>query len=71
MSVVQKGIDHTYLLQHRLKGWKPRFGMVLGAGPIGLLAAAVLRVRGLRTVVVGREEPTDFRARRNSGWLPD
>ena len=43
MSVVEKGIDHTYLLQHRLKGWKPKFGMVLGAGPIGLLAAAVLR----------------------------
>jgi threonine dehydrogenase-like Zn-dependent dehydrogenase len=62
MSVVEKGIDHTFLLQHRLKGWKPKFGMVLGAGPIGLLAAAVLRVRGLRTVVVGREEPTDFRA---------
>jgi threonine dehydrogenase-like Zn-dependent dehydrogenase len=62
MSVVQKGIDHTYLLQQRLKGWKPKFGMVLGAGPIGLLAAAVLRVRGLRTVVVGREAPTDLRA---------
>jgi threonine dehydrogenase-like Zn-dependent dehydrogenase len=62
MSVVEKGIDHTYLLQHRLKGWKPRFAMVLGAGPIGLLAAAVLRVRGLRTVVVGREDASDFRA---------
>jgi threonine dehydrogenase-like Zn-dependent dehydrogenase len=62
MSVVEKGIDHTYLLQHRLKGWKPRFGMVLGAGPIGLLAAAVLRARGLRTVVVGREDAADFRA---------
>jgi glucose 1-dehydrogenase len=62
MSVVEKGIDHTFLLQHRLKGWKPKFGMVLGAGPIGLLAAAVLRVRGLRTVVVGREDASDFRA---------
>jgi glucose 1-dehydrogenase len=61
MSVVQKGIDHAYLLQRRLKDWKPKLGMVLGAGPIGLLAAAVLRVRGLRTVVVGREDPTDFR----------
>ena len=61
MSVVQKGIDHTFLLQRRLKGWKPRLAMVLGAGPIGLLAAAVLRVRGLRTVVVGREDPADFR----------
>lgn len=62
MSVVQKGIDHAYLLQQRLTGWNPKFGMVLGAGPIGLLAASVLRVRGLRTAVVGREDPSDFRA---------
>lgn len=61
MSVVQKGIDHTFLIQRRLTKWQPTFAMVLGAGPIGLLAAAVLRVRGLRTVVVGREDPGDFR----------
>ena len=36
--------------------------MVLGAGPIGLLAAAVLRSRGLRVAVVGREDPSDMRA---------
>jgi threonine dehydrogenase-like Zn-dependent dehydrogenase len=63
MSVVQKGIDHSYLLQRRLIGWKPKFAMVLGAGPIGLLAAAVLRVRGLRTAVIGREDASDYRAR--------
>ena len=62
MSVVQKGIDHSYRLQRRLTGWNPRFAMVLGAGPIGLLAASVLRVRGLRTAVVGREAPSDYRA---------
>jgi threonine dehydrogenase-like Zn-dependent dehydrogenase len=62
MSVVEKGIDHAFLLQRRLT-WKPRFGMVLGGGPVGLLAAAVLRSRGLRTVVVGREETSDVRAR--------
>jgi threonine dehydrogenase-like Zn-dependent dehydrogenase len=62
MSVVQKGIDHAYLLQRRLTGWNPKFAMVLGAGPIGLLAASVLRVRGLRTAVVGREDASDFRA---------
>jgi glucose 1-dehydrogenase len=62
MSVVEKGIDHTYLLQRRIRSWSPKFGMVLGAGPIGLLAAAILRTRGLRTVVVGREDPTDSRA---------
>jgi threonine dehydrogenase-like Zn-dependent dehydrogenase len=61
MSVVEKGIDHAYLLQRRLL-WKPRLAMVLGGGPVGLLAASVLRARGLHTVVVGREEPTDLRA---------
>src|SRR6185295_17369501 len=62
MSVVEKGIDHAYLLQRRLV-WKPKLGVVLGGGPVGLLAAAVLRVRGLRTIVVGREAETDRRAR--------
>jgi glucose 1-dehydrogenase len=61
MSVVEKGIDHAFLLQRRTV-WKPTFAMVLGGGPIGLLAAAVLRARGLRTVVTGREAPTDLRA---------
>lgn len=63
MSVVQKGIDHAYLLRASLKGWKPKFAMVLGAGPIGLLATAVLRVRGLRTVVIGREDGNAPKAR--------
>jgi threonine dehydrogenase-like Zn-dependent dehydrogenase len=62
MSVVQKGIDHAYRLQQRMTAWNPKFAMVLGAGPIGLLAASVLRVRGLRTVVVGREDASDTRA---------
>ena len=61
MSVVEKGIDHAYLIQRRL-AWKPRTGLVLGAGPIGLLAAAVMRARGLDTHVIGLELETDVRA---------
>jgi threonine dehydrogenase-like Zn-dependent dehydrogenase len=60
-SVVEKGIDHAFLLQRRTT-WTPKFAMVLGAGPVGLLAAAVLRARGLRTLVIGREAATDLRA---------
>jgi glucose 1-dehydrogenase len=62
MSVVEKGIDQAYLLQRRLP-WKPRTGLVLGAGPVGLLAAAVLRARGLDTHVAARETADDARAR--------
>ena len=56
MSIVEKGIDHAFALQRRLV-WKPEACLVLGAGPIGLLAASVLRARGLRTVVASREDP--------------
>jgi threonine dehydrogenase-like Zn-dependent dehydrogenase len=62
MSVVEKGIDHAFLLQRRLE-WKPRTGLVLGGGPIGLLAAAIMRVRGLDTHVISRELETDSRAK--------
>ena len=61
MSVVEKGLDHAYLMQQRLE-WKPKTGLVLGGGPIGLLAAAVMRARGLDTHVVGRETEDDLRA---------
>ena len=61
ISVVEKGIDHAFLLQERLD-WKPKTALVLGAGTIGLLAAAVFRARGLETHVIGREPENDNRA---------
>ena len=60
MSVVEKGIDHAFLIQRRVD-WRPKTALVLGGGPIGLLAAAVMRVRGLDTHVVGLEPETDRR----------
>ena len=54
MSVVEKGIDHAWRIQQRLP-WEPRTAIVLGAGPIGMLAALVLRLRGLEVTAVARE----------------
>jgi threonine dehydrogenase-like Zn-dependent dehydrogenase len=62
MSVVEKGIDHAFRLQERLK-WRPKTALVLGAGPVGLLAAAVLRLRGFDTFIAAREPETDSPAR--------
>ncbi|MGH9470676.1 MAG: glucose 1-dehydrogenase [Terriglobia bacterium] len=60
-SIVEKGIDHAYLIQRRMT-WQPQRALVLGAGPVGLLAAALLRVRGLQVFIAGREPSSDNRA---------
>src|SRR5688500_6867964 len=54
MTVVQKGITQAFEIQRRLKVWKPRRAAVLGAGTIGLLAALVLRLRGIEVVTFGK-----------------
>jgi len=56
-TVVEKGIAQAYEIQRRLKVWQPKRAAVLGAGTIGLLAAMVLRLRGLDVTVIGREIP--------------
>jgi threonine dehydrogenase-like Zn-dependent dehydrogenase len=61
LTVVEKGIDHAFRIQKRM-AWNPKTALVLGAGPVGLLAAAAAANRGLRTIVVGREPETDARA---------
>ena len=54
LSVGEKGITQAFEIQRRLKVWKPRRAAVLGVGTIGLLAALVLRLRGLEVVTFGR-----------------
>jgi threonine dehydrogenase-like Zn-dependent dehydrogenase len=54
MTVAQKGITQGYEIQRRLKVWRPRKAAVMGAGTLGLLAALVLRLRGLDVTTFGR-----------------
>lgn len=54
-TVVEKGIMQAYEIQRRLRVWRPRRAAVMGAGTIGLLAAMVLRLKGLEVTVFGLE----------------
>jgi threonine dehydrogenase-like Zn-dependent dehydrogenase len=54
MTVAQKALEQTYRIQGRMS-WAPRQAVVLGAGPVGILAAAAMRIRGLDVTVVSRE----------------
>src|SRR5215472_9413227 len=53
MTVVEKGIAPAYEIQRRLRVWRPGKAAVMGAGTIGLLAALVLRLRGLEVTTFG------------------
>ena len=53
-SVGEKGVREAYEIQRRLHVWQPRRACVTGAGTIGLLAALILRLRGLEVTVYSR-----------------
>jgi threonine dehydrogenase-like Zn-dependent dehydrogenase len=50
-TVAEKGINHAYEIQRRLRVWEPRSACILGSGTIGLLTALVARLRGLELSV--------------------
>jgi glucose 1-dehydrogenase len=56
-SVGEKGVREAFEIQRRLHVWHPQRAAVLGAGTIGLLAALILRLRGLDVTVYSRREP--------------
>jgi threonine dehydrogenase-like Zn-dependent dehydrogenase len=54
LTVVEKGLGQAYEIQRRLRVWRPKRAAVMGAGTIGLLAALVLRLRGIDVTVFGQ-----------------
>jgi threonine dehydrogenase-like Zn-dependent dehydrogenase len=55
MTVITKALEQVLLVGQRAF-WEPRTVLVTGAGPIGLLAALRLSVRGLQVHVLDRAE---------------
>src|SRR5881628_834119 len=56
LSVSEKGIIQAFEIQRRLKVWQPRRAAVLGAGTIGLMAALILRLKGVEVTAFGRTQ---------------
>lgn len=57
LSFIEKGVEQALRIQQRLV-WEPRTALVLGAGPVGLLAGLTLTLRGL-TVTLASRGPAD------------
>jgi threonine dehydrogenase-like Zn-dependent dehydrogenase len=56
-TVAEKGINHAYEIQRRLKIWQPRKALILGSGTIGLLMGLAARLRGLELTVASLPTP--------------
>jgi threonine dehydrogenase-like Zn-dependent dehydrogenase len=63
LTIVEKGIDQVFLMQHARMEWKPTKALVLGAGAVGLLATALLRLRGLEVSTVARKPEDSMKAK--------
>ena len=55
-TVAEKGINHAFEIQRRLKVWQPTRACILGSGTVGLLTALVARLRGLELTVYSLPE---------------
>ena len=62
LTISEKGWRHLTAAQRRMTVWEPKRAIVTGAGPVGILAAVLLRLRGLEVTVVDRTERSDRRA---------
>lgn len=70
MSVIQKALRTAFAVQHaRLPFYDPHNALIAGSGPIGLLAAMALRLRGLEVAVVARRSRGDNE--RKAGLVKD
>jgi threonine dehydrogenase-like Zn-dependent dehydrogenase len=56
-TVAEKGVNHAFEIQRRLKVWEPRRALILGSGTIGLLMALAARLRGLELTVASLPTP--------------
>ncbi len=63
LTVVEKGIRHAWAAQNRFRAWQPKRALILGAGPIGLMAAMIMRLKGLETIVYSRDPDKNIEGR--------
>lgn len=62
LSVVEKAVFQAWKIQERMV-WQPKRAVILGAGTIGVLAAILLRLRGLEVHVYATTPEDDDRAK--------
>ena len=63
LTIVEKGIGQSFKIQSGRMKWRPKKALVLGSGPVGLLATALLQMMGLSVTTVARKPADSPKAR--------
>ena len=66
LTIVEKGIGQSFTIQNSRMKWQPKRALVLGSGPVGLLATALLEMMGLSVTTVARKPAGSPKARLTS-----
>ena len=62
LSIVEKAITQCFKIQERM-AWEPKRAFVVGAGPLGLLATMILRLKGLEVYAAATREKESLKAK--------
>ena len=63
LTIVEKGLVQSFQIQNSRLKWKPTKALVLGAGPVGLLATAILRLKGIEVDTVATRSEDSLKAK--------
>ena len=62
LSIAEKAVSQSFRIQERVV-WEPEKAFVVGAGPLGLLATTVLRLRGLKVYAAATRKEESLKAK--------
>ena len=62
LSIVEKAVTQSFKIQERM-AWDPKNAFVVGAGPLGLLATMILRLKGLKVYAAATRGKESLKAK--------
>ena len=62
LSIAEKAVSQSFKIQQRAE-WQPKKAFIVGAGPLGLLATMVMRLKGLEVYASATREKESLKAK--------
>ncbi len=62
LSIAEKAVSQSFKIQKRTE-WQPKKAFIVGAGPLGLLATMVMRLKGLEVYTAATREKESLKAK--------